>query len=279
MKRSILPAILLASLATSPLAYSGTYLTVGGGLVVPNSDFNTIVRSNNVFYAPTTAGASIFNLPNLNWNNTFNNGFETFLAMGLDYSPNIRMDLELLYQSMQRNINGTYDWQQVTPIGGNLIATQLNNQIGSSNTTLHTYSLLGNAYYGFKNTTKWTPFVGLGAGIGRLHAAGSTANGSLTVNNLSTAVVTAVPTTAYAPALNGIVFVWQFKAGVTYAITEKISLLGQYRMFKTSSFNINSSNITTNPNTPAAVTYSTNSKSVGGLVTNNFDVGLTYNFG
>ena len=278
MKLAAWAAIVIATISATNIAYSATYITAGGGYLISSGAPSLTLNSSNARYAPNVAGTSIVNLPNVNWKNSFNNGAEGFLAAGANITPAVRLEGEFLYQSFQRNVSGTYTWRQVNTIGGDLFANQPGNPISNTHSTLNSYSLLANAYYDFDFQSRWKPFLGLGAGIGHLHASGTTANNSLLINDLTSGFAVIAPTVARTPALNGIVFVWQVKAGLSYAITPALSLVGQYRFFRTSSYNINSGSITTNPNTTVATTFSTLSKSVSGLIINSFDLGLTYQF-
>lgn len=278
MKRSSLCIIAISALAFSQLAYCGTYVTGGGGFVIPMRNASLNLNSNNVYFAPTVAGASIFNMPNFIWESTFGNGWEGFLAAGFDVYPSMRLEAEFLYQNMQSSNLGTFNWNQVTPIGGDIFASSIGNTTNRTSSTLYNYNLIANLYYDFRNQSRWTPSVGLGLGIGRVHAAGTTSNNTLVINDLTTGTITTVPTTERSPALNSIVFAWQVKGAVAYAITPKLSVFGQYRLFRTSNYNINSSSITLNPGTASSATYSVGSKAVSGLVNSGFDLGLTYRF-
>ena len=279
MKRiSTQAAIVLAVISLSDVAFGSSYVSGGLGYVVPSQSPSLTVNSSNATFVPTTPGASVFNLPNVNWKNSFNNGYELILAAGMDVNQSLRGEAELLFMSMQRSINGSYGWMQVTPIGGDVIATTNGNPISKTTSTLYSYSLIANLYYDFKNTTHWTPFVGVGAGLGRVHAGGTTGNSTLVINDVTTGLSATFPTVEHTPALNGIVFVWQFKAGVDYAVSKTVSVGAQYRRFRTSSYNINSGNITVNPGTATTAIFSTPSKAVSGLTNNSIDLIVRYNF-
>ena len=106
-------------------------------------------------------------------------------------------------------------------------------------------SFMGNVYYDFVNSSKWTPFVG--AGIGGI---------DLNFDNLKAGGV---------PVTNDgdFVFAYQGIAGVSYAVNEQLSIKADYRYLGTVDGNYNLSSAYAGPNGVGKGEYASHSVLVG----------------
>lgn len=229
-------------------------------------------------YAPTGSTPSQFNLPAVNWNNTYNEGYLIDLALGSVILSTWRLEGEYLSQEMIRNINGSYDWNEMNVLSGDTFAPQTGNQISNSKVTANFYSLLLNFIRDFKTNSKFTPFVGFGAGFMWAKSSSTTVHDTLQVNDLTAATSQATVMRETSPAYSGASYAWQFKAGLTFDITENFSLVAQYRLFGTSKITATSSSMKNNPDSANEGFFQIPSKTVRGLLNNAVDLNLRYSF-
>jgi len=136
----------------------------------------------------------------------YNAGFAGGLALGYRLAEQIRFEVEALYQT---NAMNKFDYQ--IPF--------YDNQSGALNGDRERSAFLFNAYYDFKNTTNFTPYIT--GGLGAYH---------LRLNYENVGVE------------NSLNFAWQAGAGVNYKVTDRFSLDLKYRYFGGSGANLRSPN-------------------------------------
>lgn len=128
-------------------------------------------------------------------------GLALGVAAGYDFGNNIRIEGEIAYQKN--------DLDKVSMAG-----------IGEADLTgdVSSLALLLNGYYDFKNKSAFTPFISAGLGFAKVE-----------LNDFN------VPGSGL-PGTNedDTVFAYQVGAGVSYAVTPKVSLDVKYRYFGTS---------------------------------------------
>lgn len=258
MKKTIkcMIPLLVTLYCTKGLAFF--YSDIGFGGVLSNTTDSITTSPTKISYDTTP---NVVSLPNVTWRNHFKNGFDLNVALGYQFNPCWSAEVELLYQSIERKIGGSYDWQLIN--SSQVLLTQNNNPINSLNKKAQLYSLLANISYDFYSTAKWSTFIGVGLGISVLRADKGKTLGS---------------TTQISPSLNGNAFTLQFKTGVGYELYKNISLIAQYRLLGTSYFNANWGFITLNPRTNNENVFSTNSYKLKRLITNALELKIRYNF-
>lgn len=261
---------------TTAHAEEGFYLSAGGGVVFPTHSSNFTTYGSTVKYPPVGSTASTFNLPSVKWNNGYDSGYLIDLAMGSVIFTNWRIEGEYLYQHMNRNITGSYDWNQLNTNGGDSFATQNGNNISKTSTSGNFYSLLVNLIRDFKTNSKFTPYVGLGFGFMWAKSPSTTVQDTLQVNDLTTSTQQATIMQEISPAYSGASYAWQFKAGVNFKMTDHLSLDAQYRLYETSKIQATSSSITHNPNTANQGFFQISSKEIRGILNNTINLTLRY---
>lgn len=281
MKKAALSVIALGMITTQALAASSTYFNLGGGYVVPIRNFNSTSTSNYVNYSPTSSGSGTFNASNVLWKNILDNGGEINVAIGHAISNNVRIEGEFMFQSMSRNISGSYSWNEIIPGSGDTFANQTNVPISNSNASYKVYAFMANFYYDFKNKSKWTPTVGAGIGTAHILCGNTESNDTLNLNDLNTGTTTTVPTLVTSPSLSSTVFAWQVKLGMDYKIDDNFTIQGDYRLFGTTSFKTSGSSIIANPtasNTANTATFTLPPGNVDSLLENVLELNLRYYF-
>ncbi len=269
MKRLILIAIATMGMTSTALAaYDNIYLDFGLGYLVNNRNFSTTASATNTAAIPPLA----VNMPRIQWRNRYNNGYEANMAVGATFCRCFRLEGEYLIQLLNRKMNGSYDLNESVSFFGRSIpaGSQLNNPIKRSTNAMFVSSLLANGYYDFRNCTKWTPSLGGGIGIAWGHSKISKTDHSVVIAGMS------LPTLETSPTLSGSAFAWQVKAQLAYEVDSHISVVGQYRLFGTTSFNSSKSRITLLSNTPAATSLRASGGRVKGLLNNSVDLILRY---
>lgn len=273
MKRIILGGLILVCALTTH-AQEGFYGTIGVGFVVPSKTIRVLDNSSFVIYGPTAApsGVSIFNLPNVNWENKFRPGFNASAAAGYHFTSHWRGDIEFIYQRIKRKVTGTYDFIEYDAVNLSVIDFANGIQMAPSSGHANIYSLLTNGYYDFVGFGKFKPFLGGGFGIAWVDACSTSVYGSFRTNLGSR------PTTfQHSPKLSGTAFALQFKTGVTYAWRKSTAIALQYRLFWTSNFIANKSSIITNPTAgPSTRHFFVSEQTISGLLTNSIDVIFTF---
>lgn len=264
--------ILACLLSNTLYANQDFYATIGVGLTIPSRNSATKDNSSYVIYGPTTApsGESIFNLPNVDWHNKYNNGLNFNTSLGYSFTSNWRSDIEFLFQIFKRNLSGTYDWKEYDALTTDVIDSKSGINMTKTSNNTNIYSLLTNGYYDFAAFSKWTPSIGAGFGIAWLKSGGTTAYGSFT-----TPLGVNATTLQHSPGLSGTAFAWQIKVGASYKWKESKDIIFQYRLFATSNFISKTSNIITNPNSGSSTrTFYIGQHSIAGLITNSIEIAL-----
>lgn len=270
---------LIASQAQASLAPYHPYISVGMGVVIPSQDIDIDGNSSFDLFNPTSLGSSIFQLPNIHWKNELQVGFENNLIVGFHFSEDLRAEGEFLYQNMQRDMSGSYDWNERYSSTGVLAFYTNDRPLANTSSTVNVFSLMTNLIYDFNNSTAWTPFIGAGLGIGWINSDGTKEDNVLITQTSADASPSSTPTTEYSPELYGTAFAWQFKVGVNYAWQENMSFDLVYRLFATTEFEQKSGRIVTNPQNPAYVAdFSLPQGDVNGLLDNSVNLAFRYTF-
>src|SRR3989338_2945617 len=199
------------TVGTSPAM--GFYFNAGLGAVFSNTSSSNTSNSNSVLFAPTAIGTSLFTLPDINWQNKFKNGYGINLAVGKYLNPNWHADIEFLYQNIQRDTFGTYNWLEQNSTTGATYAYQANNPISRIATRANIYSFMTNASYDVINAGKLQPFIGGGIGIAWLKSSSTQTNNTLNIDDPNTPLFETAPAQQNSPSLYGTAFAWQLKAG------------------------------------------------------------------
>lgn len=268
----------LAVLAAMPtFALSGKYFSISSGLVMPDRTPRSIANSNTVRYTPTTPGTSLYQMTNVYWKNSFDNGFPISVTYGKYFLPNWRIEAEFLYQRMQRSTTGTYGWTE-TNAATNIryLVDQTSNIIPSTTTPANVYSLLFNGYYDIKPVGSFTPFIGIGAGVAFVKSQAANGTGTLYVDSDLPNVHDAFPINSRSQEISSLGFAYQTKLGLQYMLSKKTRIFAMYRMFATGTLTANSSKFTTTPGSSGPATFVVPSRTISGLIDNNIEVGLSY---
>lgn len=252
------------------------YANAGLGAVFSNTSTSNTSNSNSVLYTPTAIGTSLFTLPNINWQNKFKNGYGINLAVGKYFSSNWHGDLEFLYQNIERDTYGTYNWLEQNSTTGAAYAQQSNNLISKISTRANIYSFMTNASYDLMNVGKLQPFLGAGLGLAWLRSSSTQTNNSININDPNTPLVETAPAMQNSPSLYGTAFAWQFKAGINYAVSEKATAILQYRIFKTTDFKASQSTIITNPGMAGQTIFYAGQHDINGLLTHAVELNLRF---
>lgn len=253
------------------------YASLGMGVTTPGNDISIHEDSSYVLYRATSFGTSIFQLPNVQWNNHLSTGFEGSIALGNKIFKQWRAESEFLYQNMERDMSGTYDWQERSATTGAIQLAETSRPIAHSQSTVNVFSLLTNLVYDFNNNTAWTPFAGAGLGIAWIKSKGTKENNILYTTNGS--ITSATPSTEYSPELYGTAFAWQVKLGLNYAWNEQLSIDGLYRLLGTTQFQQHDGKIITNPGVPGdEAIFRIPQNDVNGLLDNSIYLGFRYSF-
>ncbi len=184
-----------ATVATAPAAYAyeGLYGAIGAGLsyVGPDrdleSEFNSLLRFDSEA--------------------DYDNGIGVYTALGYAFDNNVRGELEFSYRD-----NDIRHWAG-DGLGFSGFPTQLDGGVRSQ-------SFLANVLYDFNNTSRVTPYVGVGVGGSRMRFEFNGLNGGAVGGPLSVAV----DDTSYKLAYQGI-------AGLAFELAENLSLDLSYRYF------------------------------------------------
>lgn len=258
---------------TAPI---GFYVNTGLGAVFSNTHSNNTSNSNSVFYSPTAVGTSLFTLPDINWQNQFKNGYGINVAVGKYFSPHWHGDFEFLYQNIQRDAEGTYNWLEQNSSTGAIYSQQLNNPISKIATRANIYSLMTNASYDLIHLGSLQPFLGAGVGISWLKSPSTQTNNAINIDDPNTPLIETAPAVQNSPSLYGTAFAWQFKVGVNYMLSEKASAILQYRLFNTTDFKASQGSIITNPGIAGQSRFYTSQHDISGLLTQALELSLRF---
>lgn len=272
--RSVLVSSILLSITYNSSAgtvdlepVSEFYINAGIGAVFSNTNTSNISDSNSVLYTPTAPGTSLFTLPRINWKNHFNNGYGINLAVGKYVSSHWRSDLEFLYQNIQRNTLGTYNWLEQNALNGSIYAQQFNNLISKKRTRANLYSFMTNASCDLFKVGKLEPFLGAGLGVSWLKSSSTQSNNAINIDDPNTPLIETAPALQNSPSLYGTAFAWQFKAGINYELSPTATAILQYRLFNTTDFKTSKSTIITNPGIAGQTIFYTGQQNIKGLLT------------
>lgn len=252
--------------AASAYAKQDFYASFGVGFVVPSKNTRVLDNSSYVTYGPTAApsGESIFNLPDVDWQNKFKPGVNVSIAIGHYFNQRWHGDIEFLYQLIRRKEVGTYNFIEYDSVNLSIIDSANNIQMTTTKGYVNIFSLLTNGYYDFKNYGKFKPMLGGGFGIAWISANATSGLGSF-VTNLGTSAATV----QHSPKLSGTALALQFKAGSSYSINKSTEFMLQYRLFLTSNFIANKASIITNLSLGSASRYFyTSQQTISGMLTN-----------
>lgn len=274
--------MLKISLAALHLLWTGAvpaavYFNLGAGGVFSSTSNRFIGNSTTVLYGPTAIGTSLFSLPNVNWQNEFNNGFDLNAAVGYRVNDTWRADIEWVYQNLMRYSKGSYDWQEQNPATGAIYARQANNPISDKSKRAHVYSLLTNLAYDLNHHGRWTPFLNGGVGVAWLQSGRVQTNNIINIDDPATPLIETAPAIQHSPSLYGTAFAWQFKTGLAYDVNEKTTAILQYRLFATSHFKAGNSVITSNPGAPGQASFYVAEHDIKGLLTQAIELNLRLN--
>lgn len=208
----------------------GFYITVGGGVAIPDSDFSTHGDSNTILFAPTEIGTSLFQLADVTWKNDFETGFDLNAAMGYQFCQNWRVDAEFFYQNIDRSVEGSYTWDEIYPTTRDLRASHFN-EFSSRSTKTNIYSLMANVYYDYVNFTRWTPSLGIGIGISWINSGGNSRDEDLVAYDVGLGGLTHTPAISRSPSLSGQAFTWQIKPALAYLVCDNLELVAAYRLW------------------------------------------------
>ncbi len=147
LTRVIAAGITVSLLAGGALAQEapadGFYVRAGAGAVFANDLEQDVTFSPFlVFIGPPSTGQTV----------ATETGFVVGGALGFDYADGIRTELEYRYQ--------TIGIESVTRTGGFFDPTV----IPTANDDLNAHLLMANFFYDFRNSSRVTPFIGLGVG-------------------------------------------------------------------------------------------------------------------
>ncbi|MEE4659709.1 MAG: outer membrane beta-barrel protein [Halieaceae bacterium] len=257
--RSALGALLIAA----PMAQAAD-LYVGGSVgYVDMDDIDTDGNFTSDFVTGqvTDVPGSPLTIPageSVNWDTELDSGYGIGLVFGMKFdlfSQSWRAELEYSYTTndVDSHSNVTAAGIGLDPIDAGILLTGNTEDLGVTTGDLvnngqgevETNSLFVNAYYDFKTSTNWTPFIGVGIGYSNVDV-------------------------DYSPSNVGIidedddVFAWQVMGGVSYAFNEQFELTGSVRYRETDEADLNSDLL------PASFDIETESLIV--------DLGIRYNF-
>ncbi|HTT76247.1 MAG TPA: outer membrane beta-barrel protein [Candidatus Binataceae bacterium] len=203
----------------SPAHAEGFYAGVQGGATFFNDDYTRVV----IPPAPTIGSHTNFDV---GWLAGASAGYELPLGFALEEEFTFR----------ESHID------RVATTGGPLL----------TGGDAHSYSIMTNGYYGWHNSTPFTPYIGGGVG-----------ESTVVLNNLRPAFGTGTGNYGGDDA----VFAYQGIAGVSYAFSPRLSLAAEYRYFAT-----------LRPGFTANVGGADNVKVAPDYTSQNVLLRLTYNF-
>jgi len=279
MKRQIaalfIPFLLNSVLAAEPTRW---YAAVSLGPNIPSRVPQDAKDSSSVPFSPTAIGTSVFQMPDVLWQNKFGVGASSSIAIGRSWSNHLRVEGEFVYQYMTRYAGGSYHWQERYPDGRVFLNDDHPNTLPQSITAANVFSLMGDVLYDFQNDSRIKPFAGAGIGVAWLNSPGSTNAGVLNVTSVNPFVQTSTPMQATSPGIDGAAFAWQIKLGLNYVVREGLNWFLLYRLFGTSATPLGKSVITTNPGTPDSTNFIVGKQRMSGIVNNSVELGLAYYF-
>ena len=198
--------------------------------------FSGLANANNGVYTSLKAGISDTKYRNSEDTLSFNDGGHVVLknnnetkaiyptisaAVGFDFSAispiNARAELEYTYKDKETfspTVNSTAAFGDGVEVPDDT-DTFFNNQLRSQ-------SLMLNGYYDFKNTSKFTPYVGVGVGITRAKNQQTDLESKDSVSSTKNH------------------FTWSAGVGVAYSVTDNVALDLSYKYIDAGKFKFNS---------------------------------------
>lgn len=180
MKRQVLFVLLLVLFCAVPAFGRGVYISgSAGGTYLMDAEVNDT------------------DAPNVELEFESEFGFAGTFAVGYAFTDYLRLEGEVSYMENDYD-ETTYNGVQMDLSGD-----------------INCLAFLVNGYYDFKNKSRFTPFITLGAGVAEVETAEFSVAGSGVAETSSTDTV----------------FAYQVGAGVSYEITKKVALDCKYRFF------------------------------------------------
>lgn len=248
MKRILLATVI----ATSSFAYadSGLYTSLKAGISdtkFENTEYqSTPVADVDLTYHNKDVDETVY--PNI------------ALAVGFDFSKiskiNARAELEYTYKDKFKVTPKTDRLEITTPDFSDSIPLP-EGFPGLLVNELRSQSLMLNGYYDFKNTSKFTPYLGAGVGVTRIK------------NKQSLNPEFFIESDSQSDTSN--TFTWSANVGVAYQVTENVALDLGYRYVDAGEIEFNTNN---------SVFFGPNSdmKTTADLVSHDYSLGIRYNF-
>src|SRR5579864_273356 len=183
-------ALGLASASAEAQQTPGWYIGIQGGWTHLNSASNTFANP------ITTGGVAV------PFTSTANEGFNGGGTIGFEFPSGIRLEAEGTYrQNTFNTVSSPFFGGATAPLGGRESSI----------------ALMGNGLYDFMPYSRWTPYLGAGAGAARLN-----------VHNLNAVGL-------FGGSASDWEFAYQGIAGVKFAATPQVSISLDYRYFATTS--------------------------------------------
>lgn len=234
MKRlsmSALAAAVAAIVCASPASAQNAYVSVSGGVAfLQDSDNKGEFSSPFTTGAGTTIPAGV-TLPagsSLGWTTEFDSGYTVSAAAGWRFSPNLRAELELAYQTNDIKTHKGVEAAGI-PLGaedaGVLITGSPNlgvsvgDLVDDGKGGIDTTYLMANAFYDFNQMGKFRPYVGAGVGLGMVNVDYSPSSVEIVDDDKT-------------------VFAYQLIAGSDFAVSDRMALFAQYRYRATSDVDV-----------------------------------------
>ncbi|OTG87177.1 hypothetical protein B9T31_06100 [Acinetobacter sp. ANC 4558] len=228
--------------------------------------FSGLANANNGIYASLKAGISDTKYKNSEDKRVFDGGVLSLeaknndqtksiypnisAAVGFDFSKiskiNARAELEYTYKDKE-TFSPTID-NVTARVGSNVFSGKAPDGFVLFNNALRSQSLMVNGYYDFKNTSKFTPYVGLGIGATRV----KNKQTEISVNDSVSSTDTH--------------FTWSAGVGIAYNVTDNVALDLSYKYVDAGKFKFN--NYVPDGN------FDTKVK----LHSNDYSLGIRYNF-
>jgi len=228
--------------------------------------FSGLANANNGIYTSLKAGISdtkyknsedkrVFDEGNLSLDAKNNDQTKSIYpnisaAVGFDFSKiskiNARAELEYTYKDKE-TFSPTID-NVTARAGSNVYSGKAPDGFVLFNNTLRSQSLMVNGYYDFKNTSKFTPYVGVGIGATRVKNKQTEIEYNDSVSSTDTH------------------FTWSAGVGVAYNVTDNVALDLSYKYVDAGKFKFN--------NYVPGGNFDTKVK----LHSNDYSLGIRYNF-
>lgn len=245
-------------------------------LLITAISFSSLAYADNGFYTSLKSGISDTKFDNnkdqlsstddeFNFKDTFHNTDadksiypNMSAAIGFDFSKvsnvNARAELEYTYKDKAKfspNLNKIMfeddDFSETIDVPNGTPGLFINE--------LRSQSLMLNAYYDFKNSSKFTPYVSAGAGVTRIKNK-QTFNPEFIEDDSS-----------LSDTSNN--FTWAAGVGVAYQVTKNVALDLGYRYVDAGDIEFNNNNV---------IEEGINLKSTADLVSHDYTLGIRYNF-